>query len=1105
MIEKIAHISDVHIRKNPSRNDEYYQVFNNLFESLRNQKPDRICLTGDIVDNYINMQGEQLVLLSYFFNELSKIATVITIRGNHDYESKNKGRVDTIDATLTAINNPNIKYFNETNFYEDENVVWCVWKHGDKKISPWSLKSKKYDKSNTTIDLFHNTVNGSTNNHGYKFESSNNISVKDLKGDYSFLGHIHKQQYLDKKKSKAYAGSLISQAFDEGDDNFHGYIMWNIVDGTSELIGVHNDYSFKNIEVNNFTDFNDLDIEISNETKHMKVRVIWNTSPFTKNSDNESKIESYLRDKYQSITTISHKEDFLEDEKIDNVDKDILLNINNIDVQHNIFKDYFDKLGVDDDIIDEILKLDETISSRINTEEFTNNQWDIVKFGGKNFMSYENFDIDWNDTTGIYQITGGNTYGKTTLFKAILYTLYNKTPETKDRIKNGDSRYVNNRNNAKFTETYLVFQSDGEYYGVKRRTDIKYAKDGSINNTPTTVSYYKLNNPNDELSDENSLENLNEEKRTKTQKIIDKIIGSYDNFLRVVFTTSDTLNIVLSNDMADFLDSLLYDSGFDIFDRKLTEFKAYSKEYNSNVPKISCNVESNLQHIEKYKNDIIDIENNIKICNGEVEKLKKSIENGNNYIKEHQSKLYEIDNDLYNTDIESVKNNIINQNIKLSDLNKSIEVEKNKLIGLAENFDEVELNNQNSILEKHRNNEYNLKYEITQIKSEISKIEYMIQTKNGEIFKLTNEGKQKKEKYLEMKNAPKCTKCGQSIVGDEHKDVLEEILSELVKDMYEISDNIKLINLAVETHNKEIEDFKIKIEECESKIKNNTLEIDSTLHKIGQLTNDRNDVIKRNEINGILERLPLQIEIVNNNIKHSNDIIDSYNNNLKMIDSNKKVKVIIDNAIELLNKYNDDLLKNSVKISEYNNEIKIIRGRIDEYTSNIEKFKIQQRRELVEDYYAKCIHRNGLPKQMLSNYIIPKINDELDSFLNDMPFRVWLDETDLRPKLTYKNNSNSTIDAISSSGKERTFASLSLKMALIAINKKSKPRLILLDEVTGKLVDESVDEFIELLYNIKRKVNRIVIVEHTNDIEPNYILNVSRDNNGISSVEMLNK
>ena len=1101
MIKTIAHISDVHIRKSPFRNDEYYHVFDNLLESLKEKQPSRIVLAGDIVNDYIDLQGEQLILLGYFFDNLAKIAPVIVIRGNHDHQSKNKNRVDAIEAVLKVVNNSNIYYYNETGFYDDNNVTWAVWKHGDKKVSPWKLKTKSYNKENTVIDLFHNTVNGSSNIHGFEFDSPTNINIRDLKGEYSFLGHIHKQQYLGKEKKKAYASSLIAQAFDEGDDNFHGYILWNIENGDSELIPIDNEYSFKNISVNDFTDFDDLSIEIDNPTKYMRVRVLWKTLPYLKTPDHESKIVNYLKSTYSGILTVAHKEDFLEDKKIEKIDDDILNDINNIEVQHNIFREYLEKMGVEDDIIDEIIKLDVIISSRINPDEFTNIQWDIVRFGGENFMSYEKFDIDWYQKSGIHQIVGKNTGGKTTLFKSILYSLFNKTPETKDRIKFGDYRYVNNRINVNNCNSYVVLEANSEFYGVKRETSIKRNKAGEINGAPTTVKYFKLNNYDDDLTDDNCIDNLNEETKNKTQETIEKIIGDYDNFMRVVFTTSDTLNNVLSNDMAVFIDSLLYDSGLDIFDKKLNEYKAYIKENQNNKPRIVCNIESTKETIKYTEEKIKDENIIIQKYNEDLQIIKDKIKTGNEFVNEYRGKLHEIDNEIYNLNVTEIENNIKGLEQTTKDYNTQKQREEEKLIGLAETFDEVKYDKLNLDIDHFKNKINEIRIKKTEKNGEIQNISHRNELLRGDIFKLKKDGENKKEEYLKLKNSPTCPTCKQKIVGDDHKDILDEILKSLKDNMFKISDDIKNIEtIKIVENDNLITTLKEEIVKFDEDIVNLNLEMEKTLSELGVLTNHKNDVAKRKEINSTLEKIPLQIEITQSKINENNNLIKRYNDNLKLIADNKKNKIIIEKGENRLEELNNELLDTNNKISTSNNNIYNFNVKINELNNQIEDFLVQEKTDKIYELYEKCVHRKGIPIQMLSNFIIPKINNELKNQLEDMLFNVWLDETDLRPKLTYKNNSNSTIDAISSSGKERTFASISLKQALISINKKSKPRLFLLDEVTGKLVDESVQEFIELIYSIKKRVNKLVIVEHTHDIEPDYVLDIQKDERDVSNI-----
>jgi hypothetical protein len=150
--------------------------------------------------------------------------------------------------------------------------------------------------------------------------------------------------------------------------------------------------------------------------------------------------------------------------------------------------------------------------------------------------------------------------------------------------------------------------------------------------------------------------------------------------------------------------------------------------------------------------------------------------------------------------------------------------------------------------------------------------------------------------------------------------------------------------------------------------------------------------------------------------------------------------------------------------------------------------------------YKKCVHRDGIPRQMLANYILPKINITLEKILSVAPFKVWLDPDDLRPKLAYNNRPTAIVDCISSSGKERTFSSIVLKFALNQINVKAKPSIFLLDEIMGKLLNASVEEFIEILQLIKNSMKKVLVIEPKEEINPDFLINVQVDDEGISSL-----
>jgi hypothetical protein len=325
MIKRIAHLADIHVRKSPTRHEEYRKVFNNLYKSLKKQKPDRIVIVGDLNHDYIEMQGEQLILAREFLINLTKIAPVRITRGNHDIKRKSLNRMDSVEAIVKTLPPElDVIYYGSTDFFNDENVTWAVWHHGDKK-SPWRKRNKNINEGNTVIDLFHDPLNGSKTATGYEFKSKTYISPKNFKGHFAMLGDIHQLQFFN-DNTCAYPSTLIAQDFGEGDDKFHGYLLWDIENAEVEKVPIHNDWSFKTVFVNPFTDFDDLEIEIDEPTKHMRVRIKWQTLPATRTKENERKVVDYLKGYafQENIATISHKNEFIEEEEIEEIDEEKL-------------------------------------------------------------------------------------------------------------------------------------------------------------------------------------------------------------------------------------------------------------------------------------------------------------------------------------------------------------------------------------------------------------------------------------------------------------------------------------------------------------------------------------------------------------------------------------------------------------------------------------------------------------------------------------------------------------------------------------------------------------------------------------------------------------
>lgn len=1100
MIEKIVHLADIHIRKATSRNSEYEYVFANLYNELINIKPDRIVIVGDLVHDYLDLQGEQLMLASAFLTKLATIAPVRITRGNHDIKKKDLKRVDTIYAIVKTLNNDRIKYYNETGFFVDENVTWAVWHHGDNS-NPWKLKAAKtvrIDTNNTIIDLYHNPIGGCIAMNGFEMTSKSLIKISDFKGDLSFFGDIHLMQYLDKYKTKAYCGSLIAQDYGEGDDHFHGFLSWDIKKAIATEYPIKSNRSFKNINITPFIDFDDLDFEIDNPTEFMRIRFLWKTLPFSRNKENEKKLVAYVKSIHDNVI-VTHKNLFIEENKIDIIDTVKLDNITDQAVQHEIFREYLQKIGVEDLMIEDIIKLDNEITKTVDIEQASNVEWDVLKFGAVNFMSYGSFDIDWRDMDGLFQITGGNTFGKTTILKSLAYILYNKTLETETRMKFGDMRYVNNRNDAKFTEAYAILSSGGEFYGLKRRTDITTNKDGEINGAPTTLKYYLLASADDLMTTENSLENLDEETKSLTQKKIERVIGTYDNFMRIVMTTSDTLNRILSNEMAVFIDSLLYDSGLDVFDKKLKELKVY-QDKRLQQSRLVCNVEQIKSKLNELRYDIKQHKHEIDNINTvQLVDINERINTGQTYVEGLITKLYAVDDEIYNLDLSMVNSDILKINADIDTLKRELKVLNESIIMLKETYDEKRLEELIAKRDKHKTDEYALKFSIKEIESSIRDEEHAIEIINGKIFNIKKDGRAKKDEAIALRGSKICPTCDQPL-DEDHQVHITNLIMVLEADMNKLVSGIGAHNSDILVHRKKIEEMNGDISKIKADIITMNTEMEATLSEIGVLTNDKNDVEKRAQLQNKIDNLPVLIENKTFLITIAQQKIDNYNNSLLQIESNKKTNIIIDSAKDRLKalQVEERILRDTLHTIK---QAIIEKNRvIVENVKLLADYEVQTYRDNVVSQYKECVHRDGIPKQMLANYIIPKINITLEKILRVTQFKVWLDETDLRPRLSYNDRPLAIIDCISASGKERTFSSVPLKFALNQINIKAKPTIFLLDEVMGKLDSDSVEEFVEILHLIKDSMKKVLIIEHNAEISPDYLINVSLSEEGISSL-----
>ncbi len=1144
-IKKILHFSDLHIKNKIYTHAETNAVIATFLEKCREEKPDRIIFTGDLFDNYVEISNEAKIIAGNLLKELSKIAITIAISGNHDLMKKNRERIDSLKTIVDLINNPNIKYLDRTDFFEDENVIYAVWNHID-KMSPW-VKHTTYVKSKdkTYIDLFHDPINNCMSENGHLMTDIHHVNIGDFKGDLLLAGDIHKQQdfYKDEVLFGAYASSLHSTKFSEGDGDFHGYLIWNITDKTNITCVkniIPNKWSYHNVNISPGFDYDNIDINIENLTEISRVNIKWHDYTANINNANERNIKKYIYAKYPNVISIKTGEKKrISSNKINDVHDKQLKKINNKEIQQEVFIEYLKDKQYDDTIISEVLTLDNIINNRLNSDVFNILNYSDIKiesFNFNNFRSYgDNNVVNWQYKDGLYHIIGNNARGKTTILYVISYLLFGVTPSTGKKQKYGDNRFINNRRNLDYCNGEIIVNINDERFLITRYTKRKWNRNKTdLTSCSTNVNFIRLNSNDEQV-------NETEEQKKDTQKIINESIGTFDDFIRKVYTDSDSLNTLLSNDRSQFITNILYDTGLDIFDKKLDSYKDYKKEAYVTKEKIVMDLPEREQKIQEIIHQIASKQgevNEIKSIN--LIDINDRINKGTILKEDEIKKLHKIDSNLTNLNIDNIKLDINKLTTEKQEKINEIDILDNRINKLAKEYDAIKLKELQENVIENKEAIISYKQSIVKFKNEIEQNTHKIHVINGEILLINKEITQYniqidneikfidrdinliKTEISNLEKSKTCPTC-KRLYGDKEVSIIQQTILDkenLIKEkelskihennttIIEINKNIVELQVNIglkELSKPNILDLNIIIEENIKKINS---DIDLINNKINEIQ-ENITLIEKNKLEFELsEKLELQrdniptlISLIDLKIQNHLRNIDDYEKNLVNIIENKKIE-------EKITKFDNRLKELEIERDNINNNINYIEktviinlnNEIESIKILIEKFKIQERKELVNKIYLDLIHRDGLPTLLLRR-MLPQLNNELKDLLSDADFTLWFNDD---VELYMSNNMYDTPqDALQGSGMERTLVAFVLKLTFMKISNKSRYNILLFDEITGKLDPENVEKFTDLLNKAKAFIDKIVIIDHYNTFNNDYIISCDVDENLISTLTLL--
>ena len=192
---RIAHIADIHVRSQ-NRHTEYRKVFEAFIKDAKKQGVDHIFVAGDIY--HTKTQGispEYIDFMASWLNDLSSVAELHMMLGNHDFNQSSLARQDAISPIVSAINNPRVHLYKKSGVYQfAPGYNWCIFslfdKEGWKDVAPVP--------GDINIACYHGPVYGSHTESDWEIKDG--MRVEDFEAyNFAFLGDIHKFQYLGYK------------------------------------------------------------------------------------------------------------------------------------------------------------------------------------------------------------------------------------------------------------------------------------------------------------------------------------------------------------------------------------------------------------------------------------------------------------------------------------------------------------------------------------------------------------------------------------------------------------------------------------------------------------------------------------------------------------------------------------------------------------------------------------------------------------------------------------------------------------------------------------------------------------------------------------------
>ena len=619
-----------------------------------------------------------------------------------------------------------------------------------------------------------------------------------------------------------------------------------------------------------------------------------------------------------------------------------------------------------------------------------------------------------------------NATGKSALLDSLCFCLF----DTSSRAYKAD----NIINNSKTTMYCKVnFEIDGIDYFIEKRGK-KNLRTGHVK---VNVDFYLIDESGERVS-------LNGDQRRTTQKNIQKVIGSFDEFILTTMSSQNNSTVFIDKTQKERKELLSQFMGLTIFDRLYTQAAEDIKEVDTllkNFKKADYDTE-----LASITQELSLLEDKHKQFKSDERKVKKEIREVLSKIKEQTVRLKPIDTNVRDITL------LTEEKKKLDDLLYKVDEQTANTKTQVKSFalKQKDLNTRISQYEKDNVNEKYAKLEQLEEERDLFQIE---------IDKLKVEVRQKLDKIEKLGNLTYDEDCDNCMSNPFTLDAIET-QKNLDKD--------KLLAQQYVSKKQKMED---RIQRM-FKVRAYKGDLDSLMEQLSSLN------LEETHTSTQLNLLEEKRTNIFNQLNSVNSEIQKYHNHEKDILFNSQIESEIDNLQNQSDNLDYQLDTVSNKVKKLYADIKVLKTNEENINSNIKKVAKLEGDHQAYQYLLEAIRRDGVPYDLISKSL-PTVEGAVNDILSqivDFSIIFNMDGKVIDTHIVYDDDRVWPLEL--SSGMERFISSLAIRVGLINVSNLPRSNFLAIDEGWGTMDSENINSVYSLFQYLKTQFQFTMIVSH---------------------------